>query len=82
MHLQISTVQTMLGLMPTNRLAELRNAADISQSALSHELGVDASTIWRWEHERVGIPDRQKVVLAERFGVTVGYLMGWDAVAA
>lgn len=68
--------------MPTNRLAELRLREELSQAALAHELGVTVSTVWRWEHGRVGIPDAQKVALALRFGVTAGYLMGWEPAPA
>ncbi len=64
--------------MPRNRLAELRQAAGLSQTALAYECGVTSATVYRWEKARVGIPDKQKVALALRFSVTVGYLMGWD----
>ncbi len=62
----------------SNRLCVLRQEAKVSKAALGRELGVDTSTIWRWEHERSAIPDAQKIALAERFDVTIGYLMGWD----
>lgn len=65
--------------MPANRLAELRQEHSLSQAALALERGVTASTVWRWENGRVTVPDPQKVALAGRFGVTVGYLMGWEA---
>ncbi len=65
-----------------NRLAELRRAHEVSQAALAHDLGVNTSTVWRWEHGRVAIPDAQKTELARRFGVTAGYLMGWESEAA
>lgn len=65
--------------MATNRLPELRREHGLSQAALGAELGVIAGTVWRWEKAKVTIPDAQKVVLAQRFGVTVGYLMGWES---
>ncbi len=61
-----------------NRLAELRSATGLSQTALAYERGVTSATIYRWETGRVPIPDTQKLALALRFGVTPGYLMGWE----
>lgn len=45
-------------------------------------LKVDQSTVWRWE--KTGrVPDDRKFQLAEMYGVTVSYLMGWaEEVAA
>ncbi len=64
--------------MPSsNRIAALRAAAGVSKAALARELSVDASTLYRWERGKVGIPDEQKVALALRFGVTVDEMMGW-----
>lgn len=60
-----------------NRLAEIRSAAGVSQAALSRELNIDKSTVWRWEQGSRQVPDDVKLWLAARFGVTVPYLMGW-----
>lgn len=65
-----------------NRIAELRRAQNVRQANLAAELGIDASTMWRWEKSKVAIPDVQKVAMAKRFGVSVGYLMGWEPAAA
>lgn len=65
---------------PANRLAELRIAAGLNQTALAFERGVTANTVYRWETARVPIPDKHKLALAARFGVTPGYLMGWEPV--
>lgn len=65
--------------MATNRLAELRREHGLSQATLGAELGVVVGTVWRWENGKVSIPDVQKVALAQRFGVAVGYLMGWES---
>lgn len=62
-----------------NRLAELRHLASLSQAALARRLEVDAVTVWRWEHGRMNIRDEHKLALAEIFGVTPGYLMGWES---
>lgn len=63
---------------PANRLAELRKAAGLNQTALAYERGVTSMTVYRWETGRVPIPDTHKLALALRFGVTPGYLMGWE----
>lgn len=66
--------------MPTtNRLAELRTAAGITQAGLAHEMGVNTSTVWRWEQGRRTMPDAVKLRLAARFGVSVSDLMGWES---
>lgn len=65
-----------------NRLAELRKAHKVSRAALSRDLGVADTTVWRWEHGQVAIPDAHKRTLTARFGVTVEYLLAWDEAAA
>lgn len=60
-----------------NRLAEVRRSAGLSQSALARELVVDTNTIGRWERGERAISDEMKLWFAERFGVTVAYLMDW-----
>lgn len=62
--------------MPS-RLTELRLARDLTQARLAEHLGVDPSTVYRWEAGELGIPDARKVQIAEHFGVTVGHLMCW-----
>jgi transcriptional regulator with XRE-family HTH domain len=60
-----------------NRLATLRVAAKLTAAQLAAQIGVDETTIWRWERSKVGIPDKRKTELATLFGVTVGHLMCW-----
>jgi transcriptional regulator with XRE-family HTH domain len=62
----------------SNRLRTLRTAQGISLAKLGVEIGVHESTVSRWETGDSAIPDRQKVLLARFFGVSVLYLMGWD----
>ncbi len=64
--------------MLENRIRELRNEAGISQKELAARLAVHASTLSRWEAGTQAIPDSQKQHLAEIFGVSVAFLMGWD----
>ena len=65
---------------PAPRLAELLKKAGLKRHELAVEMGVDPSTIYRWE--RYGPPRDEIPRLALRFGVTPEYLMGWDAEAA
>lgn len=68
--------------VPPNRLRELREGRDLKPYDLAAKLRVDPSTIYRWERDG-GIPDPLKLELAEFFGVTGAYLMGWpERVAA
>jgi transcriptional regulator with XRE-family HTH domain len=63
-----------------NRLRELMKAADLKRHHRADEWGVDPSTIFRWEQN--GPPRDQLPRLAERFGVSIEHLMGWDEAAA
>jgi transcriptional regulator with XRE-family HTH domain len=64
--------------MPSNRLRQLRLQAGLSGGHLAAQIGVDPSTISRWETHISGIPDWRKQQVAEFFGVSVPYLMGWS----
>lgn len=64
--------------MAQNRLAELIADAGFKQNAFAHRIGVDPSTVSRWAAGITMIPDGKKEELAERFGVSVSFLMGWD----
>lgn len=59
-----------------NRLRELRGSTRRHELAI--EVGVDPTTIYRWETGRSPIPDDMKRVLADKLGVTVSELMGWE----
>ncbi len=61
-----------------NRLAEIRAAEGVSQSALAREMGIDKSTIWRWEKGERQMDNDTLRVLCERFGCSVEHLLGWD----
>ena len=63
-----------------NRLKELRKEKKLTQEELASEIGVSKITILRWENgERQIKPDKAQA-LADYFGVSVGYLLGYDVV--
>lgn len=60
------------------RLKELRKEKGLTQQGLADEIGVSKLTILRWENEeRTPKPDKTQQ-LAEYFGVSVGYLLGYS----
>lgn len=62
-----------------NRLKELRKVMGLTQEELADEIGVSKITILRWENgERVPKSDKAQA-LADFFGVSVGYLLGYEA---
>ena len=61
-----------------NRLKELRKEKKLTQEELASEIGVSKITILRWENgERQIKPDKVQA-LADYFGVSVGYLLGYS----
>lgn len=74
----------MQNMQGSNRLAELRAVAGMSQTTLAQQLGVDVSTVSRWENGQAqgGLykraPELAQVLssLLEQI-VTVAQLMGW-----
>lgn len=62
-----------------NRLKELRQEKKLTQEELASEIGVSKITILRWENgERQIKPDKAQK-LADYFGVSVGYLLGYES---
>lgn len=61
-----------------NRLTELMQAAGLNKTQVAAQLGVGEVTVRRWQRGDTGIPDRQKLALADLFGVSVTWLMGWE----
>ena len=60
------------------RLKELRKEKKLTQEELARDIGVSKITILRWENgERQIKPDKVQR-LADYFGVSVGYLLGYD----
>lgn len=69
--------------LPANRLRELRLARGWKAYNVAHLLGEmtgeshDPGTVRRWETGG-SIRDDYKFALAELYGVSVTYMMGWD----
>ncbi|CYU69281.1 XRE family transcriptional regulator [Streptococcus suis] len=61
-----------------NRLKELRQEKKLSQKELADYLGINEKTISRWENGESTIKSDKAQALADHFGVTVGYLLGYD----
>lgn len=65
---------------PRNRLASLRQAQGLSRTDIASQLGLKTDrTVHRWETGESQIPDHRKLELAELFGVSVVWLMCWEA---
>lgn len=60
-----------------NKLKELRKEKKLTQEELASEIGVSKITILRWENEERSIKPDKAQVLADYFGVSVGYLLGF-----
>lgn len=61
-----------------NRLKELRKDKKLTQDKFSQELNINSRTIQRWENEESQIKPDKAQQLAEYFGVSVGYLLGYE----
>lgn len=61
-----------------NRLKELRKEKKITQEELAQEIGVSKITILRWENGERQIKPEKAQQLADYFGVSVGYLLGYE----
>ncbi|HFI0786313.1 TPA: helix-turn-helix domain-containing protein [Streptococcus suis] len=60
-----------------NKLKELRKERNLTQKELSVETGIPYRTIQRWEHGETTIKQDKAQELADYFGVSVGYLLGF-----
>ncbi|WP_438478372.1 helix-turn-helix domain-containing protein [Streptococcus pluranimalium] len=61
-----------------NRLKELRKEKKLTQEELASEIGVSKITILRWENDERQIKPDKTQALADYFGVSVGYLLGYS----
>ncbi|HEM4763732.1 TPA: helix-turn-helix domain-containing protein [Streptococcus suis] len=61
-----------------NRLKILRKEKGLSQQALAKEIGVSYRTLQNWENGVNTIKPDKAQALADHFGVSVGYLLGYS----
>lgn len=62
-----------------NRLKELRKEKKLTQKELADVLKTNEKTISRWENNESTIKSNKAQALADYFGVSVGYLLGYDS---
>lgn len=62
-----------------NRLKELRQEKKLSQKELAKKIGVHYRTLQNWENGESQIKPDKAQALAEHFGVSVGYLLGFSS---
>jgi XRE family transcriptional regulator len=68
----------MKGVINMNRLKELRKQKGLTQQELADEISVSKITVLRWENEERQIKPEKAQQLADFFGVSVGYLLGYS----
>lgn len=61
-----------------NRLKELRQEKKLSQKEIAKEMGISEKTLSRWENGESQIKPEKAQQLADYFGVSVGYLLGYE----
>lgn len=61
-----------------NRLKELRKQKGLTQQGLADKISVSKITILRWENEERQIKPEKAQQLADYFGVSIGYLLGYS----
>lgn len=62
-----------------NRLKELRKEKKLSQKEIAKEMSISEKTLSRWENEESQIKPEKAQQLADIFGVSVGYLLGYES---
>lgn len=68
--------------MIADRIKQLREAKNLTQSDLAKHLGITRSSVNAWE-QGISVPSTQYVVeLARTFGVSTDYLLGVDVSAS
>ena len=61
-----------------NRLKELRKEKKLTQKELADKINVSKITVLRWEDGTSNIKPEKAKKLADYFGVSVPYLLGYD----
>ncbi|MCE2227846.1 helix-turn-helix domain-containing protein [Streptococcus thermophilus] len=64
-----------------NRIKELRKQKKLDIVEVAEEMRVQKLDILRWEHGTKKISIREAQKLAEYFGVSIGYLLGFDDIS-
>lgn len=62
-----------------NRLKELRKEKKLSQKEIAKEMSISEKTLSRWENGESQIKPEKAQQLADYFGVSVGYLLGYES---
>ena len=62
-----------------NRLKELRKEKKLSQKEIAKEMSISEKTLSRWENGESQIKPEKAQQLADCFGVSVGYLLGYES---
>ena len=60
------------------RLKELRTEKNISATKLGKMIGVDGTTVLRWESEQMNPTIDKLALICKFFGVTADYLLGLE----
>ena len=61
-----------------NKLKELRKEKKLSQKEIAKEMSISEKTLSRWENGESQIKPEKAQKLADYFGVSVGYLLGYN----
>ena len=65
-------------MMKGTRLKELRERKRLTQSQLAEVLDVSQQAVGKWELEKASPDDKTLIRIANYFGVTTDYLLGYD----
>lgn len=61
-----------------NNLKKLRKENNLTQDELSKKIGINLRTLQKWENGESSIRKKNAEKLAKHFGVSVGYLLGYE----
>ena len=61
-----------------NKLKELRKEKKLSQKEIAKEMSISEKTLSRWENGESQIKPEKAQKLADYFGVSIGYLLGYN----
>lgn len=65
--------------MPNNRIATLRREHGMNQKELGEQLGVAQTTVSAWETGKTEPDSTALGKMAQLFGASIGYIMGYEA---